>query len=281
MTLFDMLANSQNGRGMELLARQFDLNRQQAELATEALLPAFSEGLKRNTSDPYGVGAFLTAMTTGQYARYFENIVSAWSPQGVAEGNGILGNLFGSKELSRAIAFQAAQMTGICQEVLKQMMPVMAAMIMGGLSKQATGQLAGSSGNPLVDMVTAMMRQGAAMAGGRMKSADTLQYANPWDNPFGRALQQMFGGSVPREDADSPQDPFAYNPWGRVFADMLGQSSKAAPDRSQINPSGRPRNPYDDLFGEMFETGRKQREEYERTIAQIFEEFTRAPGRQH
>ena len=59
LPLFDMLANAQNGRGMELIARQFELNRQQMELAMEALLPAFSVGLKRNVSDPYGVGAFL------------------------------------------------------------------------------------------------------------------------------------------------------------------------------------------------------------------------------
>ena len=280
LPLFDMLANAQNGRGMELIARQFELNRQQMELAMEALLPAFSVGLKRNVSDPYGVGAFLNAMATGQHVRYFENAANAFSPQGVAEGKGILGHLFGSKELSRAIAFQAAQMTGICQEVLKQMMPVMAAMIMGGLSKQATGQLSGSSGNPIAEMTANMMRLGAAMAVGPMKAPDAPQPANPWDNPFGRALQQMFGAGVPREESPAPQSLFGYNPWAKIYEDMLGLSSKPAPQpRAKTNPSGRPRNPYDDLFGEMFETGRKQRDEYEKTVAEIFEEFTRAPSR--
>ena len=58
----------------------------------------------------------------------------------MAEGNGILGHLFGSKELSRAVAAQAAQATGIGQEMLKQMLPVIASMIMGGLFKQSTAQ---------------------------------------------------------------------------------------------------------------------------------------------
>ena len=59
----------------------------------------------------------------------------------MAEGNGILGHLFGSKDLSRAVASQAAQATGIGQQVLQQMLPVIASMIMGGLFKQSTNQL--------------------------------------------------------------------------------------------------------------------------------------------
>ena len=37
------------------------------------------------------------------------------------------------------------------------------------------------------------------------------------------------------------------------------------------NPSGRPRNAYDDLFSQMFETGRQTREEYEKAMKGIFE----------
>ena len=55
-TLFDMMANAQNGQGMELLAQQFGLSQQQTQAAVEALMPAFSQGLKRNASDPYGIG---------------------------------------------------------------------------------------------------------------------------------------------------------------------------------------------------------------------------------
>src|SRR6185312_13769164 len=121
LPLFDMLANAQNGKGMEALARQYNLSMQQTQAAVEALLPAFSQALKQNTSDPYGVGAFLTAMASGQHAKYFDNPSNAFSPAGLAEGNGILGHLFGSKELSRAVADQAAAVSGVSQEVLKQM----------------------------------------------------------------------------------------------------------------------------------------------------------------
>jgi len=78
-TLFDMLANAQNGKGIDLLARQFNLTQQQTELALEALLPAFSQGLKRNTSDPYGVAGFMSALASGQHGQYFDNAQRAFS----------------------------------------------------------------------------------------------------------------------------------------------------------------------------------------------------------
>src|SRR5262245_15356538 len=109
LNLFDMLANAQNGNGVDALARQFGLSHQQAQAAVQALLPAFSQGLKRNTADPYGVGAFLSALSSGQHANFFDDPAAAVSPQGRAAGNDILGQLFGSKDLSRAVAAQAAQ----------------------------------------------------------------------------------------------------------------------------------------------------------------------------
>ena len=77
MNLFDMLANAQSGQGMDQLARQFGLSQQQTQAAVEALLPAFSQGLKRNASDPYGVADFMSAMASGQHAKYFEDAAKA------------------------------------------------------------------------------------------------------------------------------------------------------------------------------------------------------------
>lgn len=272
LPLFDMLANAQNGQGIEALARQFNLSQQQAQTALEALLPAFSQGLKRNASDPYGIAAFMNAMASGQYAKYFEDAGRATAPEGVADGNGVLGQIFGSKELSRAVAAQAAQATGIGQEVLKQMLPVIASMIMGGLFKQATGQMPQQTGmaadNPFAQVIEQMMRQGGM-------APQAPQPANPFDNPFGKALQEMFGGANRGEPARQPQlDPYD-NPLGRIFEDMLsgGQARREPEPEPRTNPSGRPRNPYDDLFGDMFETGSRQREEYQKEVESIFDRF--------
>ena len=162
-SLFDIFAQAQNGAGMQALAQHYGLSMQQAQAAVQALLPAFSQGLQRNTADPYGMGAFMTAMASGQHAKYFEDATRAFTPQGIDEGNGILGHLFGSKDLSRAVAAQAAQATGLSQQVLQQMLPAMASMMMGGLFKQTTNQMQDAGGfggaSPLGEIIEEMMRQ--------------------------------------------------------------------------------------------------------------------------
>ncbi|MGE0502869.1 MAG: DUF937 domain-containing protein [Rhizobiaceae bacterium] len=289
LNLFDMMTKAQSGGGVDLLARQFNLSQQQAQLALEALLPAFSEGLKRNASDPYGVGSFLSALSTGQHAKYFENPAAAFTPAGMQEGNGILGHLFGSKELSRAVTAQAAQATGIGQEVLKQMLPAIAAMIMGGLFKQSTNQAQaagfGGGSNPLGDIIEQMMRQG----GGFGMPQRPAEAPNPLDNPFGKILEGMFGGGQPQpEPRRQTQQPGPMdNPLGRIFEEMMGAGRASAPQpepsprkTSRNNPSGRARTPYDDLFGDMFETGAKQRDDYQKTVGSIFDQFLQGMDRQ-
>ena len=295
LPLFDMLANAQNGKGIDLLARQFNLTQQQTELALEALLPAFSQGLKRNTADPYGIAGFMTALASGQHGQYFDNAARAFSPDGMADGNGILGHLFGSKDLSRAVASQAAQATGIGQNVLQQMLPAIAAMLMGGLFKQSTNQMqAGGFGasNPLGEIIEQMMRQGGAMGGGatpQQRPQPAPQSApDPFDNPFGKVLQDMFGGGAPapgQPQARPTPNVATDNPFGKILEEMLGGASRAPdpqpePDpqpapRQRANPSGRARNPYDDIFGDMFETGRKTRDDYQKGVESVFDQFLR------
>jgi len=273
LPLYEMLA--QNSEATAQIARQFGLSQAQAQEAIEALVPAFSQGLKRNAADPYGIGAFLSAMSTGQHAKYYEDAANAFSQQGIAEGNGILGHLFGSKEVSRAVAAQAAQATGLGQDLLKQMLPVLASMIMGGLFKQTTGQMqAGAGSNPLTEIMEQMMRGGGA----RMPHPEAPQPgANPFDNPFGKILNDMFGGGGAARQSNQPGS--VDNPLGRIFEEMMGggggtarQQPKAAP-APKTNPSGRPRNPYDDLFGDMFEAGAKTRDDYQKNMESIFDQY--------
>ncbi|TGQ66091.1 DUF937 domain-containing protein [Mesorhizobium sp. M00.F.Ca.ET.186.01.1.1] len=328
-TLFDMLAQAQNGNGMQVLAQQYGLSMQQTQAAVAALLPAFSQGLQRNTADPYGLGAFMTAMASGQHAKYFEDAARAFSPQGVNEGNGILGHLFGSKDLSRAVASQAAQASGVSQQILQQMLPAIASMVMGGLFKQTTNQMQaaggfGGGGNPLGEIIEQIMRQGGGL-GGAPAPQPSPAPQNPMDNPLGKVLQDMFGGGAPQPQnqpqppqnpyGDNPlgkvlqdmfgggaqqpqgraqpqqpqqtQNPYGDNPLGKMFEDMLRQAGgglgggQPAPQQRQpqSNPSGRPKNPFDDIFGQMFETGAQQRDEYQKGMETIFDQFKRGMDR--
>jgi len=322
-SLFDMFAQAQNGAAMQALAQQFGLSMQQTQAAVQALLPAFSQGLQRNTADPYGMGAFMTAMASGQHAKYFEDTTRAFSPQGIDEGNGILGYLFGSKDLSRAVAAQAAQATGLSQQMLQQMLPAMASMMMGGLAQQTNNQMQAAGGfgggNPLGQIIEQMMRQASGgqapqpapnpygdnpfgkvlqdmFGGGAQQPQSQPQPApNPYgDNPLGKVLQDMFGGGAAQQPQSQPsqtQNPYGDNPLGKIFEEMLrpggggfGMPGGQAPQQPQApqpqaNPSGRPRNPFDDIFGKMFETGAQQRDDYQKGVETIFDQFKRGMDR--
>lgn len=257
--LFDMLKGADQGRGMELLARQFDLSKQQAELAVEALLPAFSEGMKRSAADPFGVSAFLGTMASGGHAQYFEDAARAFTPAGMTEGNNLLAQLFGSPDLSRAISEQAARMTGLSQDVLKQIMPALAAMLMGGLSKAAA---APDASGPFAEMMRQWVRAGTAMQPGR--AADS---AGPFDNPVGRAMTEMFGGAKPASAA--PSQGFD-NPFAKMFEAMTpgqhGAQAATPPD-------------FYSAVSQMFETGRKGREDYEKAMSSLFDQFAKGVER--
>lgn len=323
LPLMEMLKQGGQGDAVNRLARQFQLSNEQAELAMESLLPAFSEGLKRNASDPVGFMQFMQALSAGRHAEFFDRPDEALSPQGTDEGNAILGHLFGSKEVSRAVAEQAARYSGLSQDMLKQMLPALAPMILGGLFKQMAGapmqfdkasgtpasasdnplgwileQMTGGtsrgsrSANPWDDMIEQMTRGEPAAGRGQRPSG-----GRPGDNPFGRIFEEMMGGG----QAGRAQLPTgADNPLGRIFEEMMKGGRQAEPgDRRAENDrySGRNREQFpdeskrggnsdqgrerqggglEDLFGEMFDTGRTIQKDYQNRMESIFEEFLKA-----
>lgn len=269
--LFDILSQAHSGGAVDQMAKQFNITPEQMETAVAALMPAFSQGFKRNTADPASIGGFMQAIASGQHGRYFEDMTRAMQPDGIADGNGILGHLFGSKDVSRAVADQAAQATGIGQDLFKQLLPVLASTLMGGMFKQMTGQTqtAGAAqGNVFGQVIEQMMAGGNA-------SGSVQRNPNPMDNPLGKVLEQMFGGSAQSAPTKTPSpfDP-ADNPWGKIFNDMMGGAAQQPAPEPQ-----RQKAPYEDLFGEMFESGRKSQEkfqdQYHQSMEKVFDQYLR------
>ncbi len=137
INLFDMLSQAQGGGAMKQVEQQFGLDPSQTQNAVRALLPALSAGLKSNAAQPGGLEALLGALSKGDHSRYLDQPDSLARPETVQDGNAILGKLLGSKDMSRAVASRAAQRTGLTDGLLKKMLPVVATMVMGSLSKQS------------------------------------------------------------------------------------------------------------------------------------------------
>lgn len=280
MSLFDLMQQAQNGEGLDALAKNFGLDSTQTQAAMEALLPAFSQGFQRNASDPMGVAGFMQALSSGHHADYFDNMQAAMQPEAIQDGNGILGHIFGSKDVSRAIAGQASQAIGLNAETLKSMLPIIASMLMGGLHKQSTGKLnngGASGGNIISDIIGQMMRQAGNNARQGRETLDQMtESQNPFgaENPFGRALEEIFkmpqsGSGGQAQQRQQRQAPTSGNPLEDLFRDMIagGMPSQKQPQKhSQANP-------FEDAFGDMFKTGKKVQEDYQRGVESIFEQY--------
>jgi hypothetical protein len=88
-------------------------------------------------------------------------------PAAVANGNGILGHLLGSRAASSQVAQTASQQTGLSSDLLKSMLPVVATLVMGSLARQASGAgaqastmgMAPGSGGGLMGSLESMLDQ--------------------------------------------------------------------------------------------------------------------------
>lgn len=165
MNILDALLNAQGGGAVKQLGQQFGLPGDQATAALSALVPALAAGLARNATQDGGMAGLTAALSSGRHGHYLDDPDSLTRAETVADGNGILGHILGSKDASRQVAAQAALSSGIGAEVLKRMLPVVAAMMMGALAKKAgggavTAGLGGQApgvGGGLLDMLAPML----------------------------------------------------------------------------------------------------------------------------
>ena len=161
MNILEAMLAAQGGGPTRQLGQQFGLDEGQVSSALSALVPALTAGLQRNMSSPQGLEGLTAALGGGQHQRYLDDVGTLGQADTIADGNGILGHIPGSKDVSRQVASRASAQTGIGEGVLKSMLPVVAAMMMGTMSKQAAGtggvQASLSSGGSLLGMLAPML----------------------------------------------------------------------------------------------------------------------------
>jgi hypothetical protein len=147
----------------------------------------------------------------------------------------------------------------------------------------------------LQEIIEQMMKQGGGFGMPQQQAPrQEAPQPNPFDNPFGKILEGMFGGGAAQpQQRQAPQSPYGDNPLGRIFEEMLGggqrqaepepapQSQPRAKPKTapKTNPSGRARTPYDDLFGDMFEAGAKTRDDYQKNMESVFDQFLQGMDR--
>jgi hypothetical protein len=142
MQINDILA--QTG-GIQSIARELGVSETQAASGANALIPAILGGFKKQAqAQPTGLeglGGLLGQLGGGSL---LDDVLSP-QPTNVNLGNNVLGQIFGSKDVSRAVAQDAAPKSGLTPDLLKKMLPMLAMLVAGYMAKQRSGATAGAS----------------------------------------------------------------------------------------------------------------------------------------
>lgn len=156
------------------MAKELGIDEKTASSAAGALLPAIVAGMGRSatggnsTPDPLGgLGGLAGAILGGGAGGGLLDAVLGNDPTPTDAGNTILGNIFGSKDVSRSVAGEVSSLTGLDSGLLKKMLPILAMAVAGYMAKQASGGTAapvasgnaggGALGGILGSIVTGMM----------------------------------------------------------------------------------------------------------------------------
>jgi len=189
MNITEMLART---GGLQSMARELGISESQASTGAAALIPAILGGFRKEAATQpaglEGLGGLLGKLGGGSLA---DDVLSP-EPTHVDRGNAVLGQIFGSKDVSRAVAQDASGKTGLDPALLKKMLPIVAMLVAGYMAKQkggaASGMQPGSQterrGGGLGGMIGGMLGGGAAAGGlgGLASMLDSDGDGNPLDD---------------------------------------------------------------------------------------------------
>jgi hypothetical protein len=196
MDVMDVLRRS---GGVEAIAQQLGIPPAVAAAGAEALVPAVVGGFQKHSDNAGGgepgLGGLLDMLGGLGGGGLAANVLGPEQTD-IARGNEVLGQIFGSKDVSRTVAGHAAEQSGVDAGTLKQMLPILAMLVGGYLSARAQGggAEAGGGGGGLGSLIGALtgggQSQGGAL-GGLGSLIDLNRDGNPLDDILGMAGKMM------------------------------------------------------------------------------------------
>lgn len=167
MDLMDLLGAAGAETSMGKIAGSVGLGKSQTQDLIGALAPALSRSLQKQTESSGGLAALQNALESGNHQRYIDNPELIEAADTRLDGNKILGHLFGSKDVSRNVAAQAAAETGIDAGLIKKALPLIAGLAMGALGKKTSedARAGGDTGGLLGSLVGGMLGGGRDSGG--------------------------------------------------------------------------------------------------------------------
>ena len=189
MEITDIL--SQIG-GLKSMAQELGISETQATSGAEALFPAVLGGFKKQAqaqpSGLEGLGGLLGQLGGGGLLDNF----LAPEPTDVNRGNNVLGQIFGSKDVSRAVAQNASQNSGLNAGILKKMLPMLAMAVTGFMAKGGGGGAQQpSSGGGIGGLLGGLLGGGKSSGGGALAGLTSMLDMDGDGNPLDDILRMV------------------------------------------------------------------------------------------
>lgn len=193
MQITDVLA--QMG-GIQSMANELGISEAQAKSGAAALLPSILGGFKKQSqSQAVGLDGLVGLLGKLGGGSLLDDVLSP-APTNTGRGDDVLGQIFGSKDVSRTVARNAGAQTGLDPALLKKMLPVLAMLVTGLMAKQhAGGSSSGGSAGGLGGMLGGMLGGkgvgSGTSAGGWASMLDLDGDGNPLDDILGMASKAL------------------------------------------------------------------------------------------
>ena len=134
--------------GIEQIARELGVSNDQAASGATALLPAILGGFKQQArSQPGGLDDLVNILGGLGGGGLLDDVLSP-QPTNVGRGNDVLGQIFGSKDVSRTVARSASTRSGLNPDILKKMLPMLAMLVGGFLARQGARSTSSAGAMP-------------------------------------------------------------------------------------------------------------------------------------
>ena len=171
--------------GLQSIAKELGISESQAASGAAALAPAILGGLKKQAqARPDGLEGLGGLLNQLGGAGLLDDVVAS-KPTDVSRGNEVLGQIFGSKDVSRAVAQNASSQSGLDPSVLKKMLPMLAMLVAGFMARQRTagaGDPAPAGGGGLGGLLGGLLGGQAGRGGGLAAMLDMDGDGNPLDD---------------------------------------------------------------------------------------------------
>lgn len=185
------------------LANAFGVDPDKAEVAVASMMGALTERIDRISLSRGGVADILDLLKSDSVDGVLSNPRYLAMPDVQSAGNEILSVLTGNKDVSRGIAHRAAKASGLDEVVLRRMLPTVASMMIGGLQREAPGQIS--------EKLQALVSAGGSPL---PMPGDSIPPASPYPQQRGsggtvlggRPLQ-VPGNSIPGTGRNAPRTP--------------------------------------------------------------------------